>query len=306
MILSIDRIQTPEQQLGKFVRYQAHKELPLAIFIAISISVLFVAVHLFARVITSQMQVQTVSVDLTPIEGSFAEPPPLGVLNPEAQDAPTEVPKQQEVTPDPPLPDSNQKIEEVIQPALPEPVQETPPPAPTTPPPPKPEAEFIEPSPIIEKAPAPEPRPEPAQEPPPPRNEAQPQEDIKKAVPPPLPKPKPSPNTAVKPAKSALPQTPSTPGSPAGVKGGRGGTHGDFVATPHPVYDTIAQQRGYQGTGEVLIIYQNGAIAAVTMKQSTGVSYLDSRTTSWVKARYRVKPGASGQATFKITWVLPR
>ncbi len=88
--------------------------------------------------------------------------------------------------------------------------------------------------------------------------------------------------------------------------GGRGGSRGDFIATPKPQYDATALQRHYQGSGDVLIVYANGAIVSVEMTRGTGVSYLDAKTTSHVKSNYRVKAGASGRATFSINWTLPR
>jgi len=165
-------------------------------------------------------------------------------------------------------------VEEVIpEPPKPEPIPE-----PEIAPVPPPVAEFVEPEP-----PKPEP-PKPV--------------ELKKAEPV---KPKVEKVASVAKAPAAPPI-----GSPSGVVGGRGGSHGDFLATPHPSYDAVAQQRGYQGQGEVLITYDNGSILSVQMLQSTGVPYRDNRTTYWVKTKYRVKAGVSGKAKFNITWALPR
>jgi outer membrane biosynthesis protein TonB len=152
-----------------------------------------------------------------------------------------------------------------------------------TPPPPVEKPEFVKPEPVPTPPPA-LPKPRVA------------------AVHPPQPRP-PAPHPA-RPAPA--PVSSGVRGTPSGVAGGRGGSKGDFIATPHPEYDNVATQRHYQGQGEVLISYANGELTSVEMSQTTGVSYLDSRTISWVRSRYRVKPGVSGRATFHIAWVLPR
>ncbi|HEY5895814.1 MAG TPA: hypothetical protein VIT91_21550 [Chthoniobacterales bacterium] len=180
----------------------------------------------------------------------------------------------------PPLGESDAPKEEL--PPQPEP---TPPPAepdPTPPPPPveKPEFELPEP------APTPAATPKPVQE---------------------KPKPKPEkPKIAPKPTTAPAASTAVKKGVPNGKVGGRGGSKGDFLATPRPQYDGVSLLRRYQGVGEVLIAYENGRITSVVMARSTGVSYLDSRTTTWVKNRYKVKPGVSGRATFSISWTLPK
>lgn len=83
---------------------------------------------------------------------------------------------------------------------------------------------------------------------------------------------------------------------------GRGGSRGDFISTPHPEYDSTSLERRYQGIGTALIIYSEGRILSVEMSQSTGVPYLDSRTTVWIKTYWKVKPGVSGRAILPITW----
>ena len=169
-------------------------------------------------------------------------------------------------------------------------------------PPPKSEAPP-EPTPPPEPEATPEPPPEPPPEekpefvkpeptPPPPKPRV-----IAPRPPPPAPHP-PAPVNKVAP----LPVRGLTIGAPAA----RGGGRGDFIATPKPQYDITALQRHYQGSGDVLITYQNGSIVSVEMTRSTGVAYLDSKTTSHVKSNYRVKPGASGKGSFSIKWELPR
>lgn len=174
-----------------------------------------------------------------------------------------------------------------------------------------------EPTPQAEPEPTPEPEPEPTPEPPPPEEKP---EFIKPEIVPTPPPPKPKPAVTRPPQPSPRPLTPPAPatqpraaGSPgvtrgtaSGVAGGRGGSKGDFLSTPKPQYDLTALQRHYQGSGEVLITYSGGSIVSVSMTRSTGVPYLDSKTTAHVKSNYRVKPGASGKATFNITWNLPR
>lgn len=164
-------------------------------------------------------------------------------------------------------------------PPQPEPIP-PPPDAESTPPPPleKPEFELPE--------PAPTPRPKPLQEKPGSRPERT---------------PSPKHTAAPAHAKPAAPR-----GVPNGKTASRGGSKGDFTATPHPKYDGVSLARRYHGVGEVLITYENGRISAVKMSRSTGVSYLDSRTTTWVRSRYKLKPGVSGKAKFTISWILPK
>ena len=181
-------------------------------------------------------------------------------------------------------------------------------------PPPKGDAAApVEPTP----APTPEATPEPTPEPTPPPPVEKPEFVKPEPVPTPPPKPKAVAARPPEPPRASRPPTPPRPvaaapapaavrGTSSGVVGGRGGSKGDFTATPHPQYDLTATQRHYQGSGSVLITYSNGAIVSVEMSQSTGVSYLDSKTVSWVKSMYRVKPGVSGRASFNIAWTLPR
>ena len=93
-------------------------------------------------------------------------------------------------------------------------------------------------------------------------------------------------------------------GSPGGVAGGRGGGRGDFISTPSPQYDATAKERRYQGRGMFLIQYENGSITSVSTIESTGVPYLDARTITHVKLRYRVKAGVSGAVRLPIVWQL--
>jgi protein TonB len=95
-----------------------------------------------------------------------------------------------------------------------------------------------------------------------------------------------------------------TRGSPGGQAGSHGGSRGDFISTPQPQYDEVARQRGYQGRTVVIIHYTGGAIVAVSVEQSSGIPYLDARTTSWISSRWRVKPGASGNIPQTVTWQL--
>jgi outer membrane biosynthesis protein TonB len=286
-----------------FVPYAAPKEPPFVLFLALSLFVLCGSTEFLARVITVEKPVKTLSVELAAIDGAVNEPPPLGEPNPstdlpkaEAPAQPEEVQKQPETVPEQEIPAPVEKVEETPTQTIPEPISERLP-EPITellPPPPPAPPEFVAPTPV------PEPTATPLPSPPPPKPEV-----LKKPALPKIVKPAPKAVSAENSIAQTAPTSQPPAGSPVGVAGGRGGSHGDFVATPHPAYDTIAQQRGYEGVGDVLITYQDGAITAVTMTKSTGVSYLDTRTTIWVKTRYRVKPGTSGQAAFKITWVLP-
>lgn len=162
--------------------------------------------------------------------------------------------------------------------------------------------------------PVPEPTPEATPEPTPPPPVEKPEFIKPEPVPAPQPLP-PKPKVAeVHPSQLrpsaphpaiASPASVAVHGTPSGVAGGRGGSKGDFIATPKPQYDLVALQRHYQGSGDVLITYANGAIVSVEMTRSTGNSYLDAKTTSHVRNNYRVKPGVSGKAKFSIYWTLP-
>lgn len=171
-------------------------------------------------------------------------------------------------------------------------------------PPPPPAEPTPEPTPEPEATPEPTPAPPPEEKP----EFAKPEPEVK-----PTPTPPPKPKAARPPQPSPRPPAPVNAPAPAPVRtvaaappAAKTGGRGDFVATPKPQYDVTALQRHYQGSGDVLITYANGSIVSVEMTRSTGVSYLDSKTTSHVKSNYRVKAGASGKARFSINWVLPR
>jgi outer membrane biosynthesis protein TonB len=176
--------------------------------------------------------------------------------------------------PPPGEPSASPAAKPVSTPApTPQPTPEpTPEPTPT-PPPPAATPEFVKPEPSVQPRPSPKPRPRSRA----PRHEA---------------------TTAPGPTQSAQ----TGRGSPTGKTGGAGGSKGDFIATPHPEYDSTALERRYQGSGAALITYANGQIIAAEMTRSTGVPYLDSRTTAWIKRYWKVKPGVSGRAILPISW----
>lgn len=189
----------------------------------------------------------------------------------------------------PPLGEPDAPLEPVVEPE-PEPV------------PAEPEPVLPEPEPVplpVEPEPAlPQPDPEPVKESPP---------EPAKPAPPPVKETPPAPAPKInKPAEKKPAKAPATRGVPTGVPGGRGGSKGDFIATPTIQYDRVSLARRYEGSGEVVITYNNGRIVDVAMSKSTGVSYLDTRTTTWVKRNYRVKSGVSGKAKFNIAWRLPK
>lgn len=160
----------------------------------------------------------------------------------------------------------------------------------------------------------PEPTPEPTPPPEPEKPEfVKPEEDMTPAPTPaatpattPAPrKAPPKPSAAPRPVKTTGIGTPgATRGVPTGVVGGRGGSRSDFIAMPRAEYDYTAIQRKYQGSATLRITYSNGHIDLVEVSSSTGVPYLDSRSVSWVKGNWKVKPGSSGKVTLPITWQL--
>jgi outer membrane biosynthesis protein TonB len=211
-----------------------------------------------------------IEVDLG-IDGIENEPPPLGEPDAGAGEV------------------IEQPVSEPEQPPM---IEEVPPPAPEPEPapeiaPPQPVPEFV-----IPTEPEPEPKPKPAPKPvakTETRPKAPPEREAK-------------PGTAVQAGSGLTGARAGVRGSPGGQPGGRGGGRGDFVSTPSPQYDATARQRGYQGRGTFIIRYENGRILSVAAAKSTGVSYLDARTITWIKTRWRVKSGTSGTASLPITW----
>jgi outer membrane biosynthesis protein TonB len=249
-------------------QYRVPKESSLTWFVAASL-VFFAGALLLSNLIPRTELPPMIEVDLG-FEGVENEPPPLG--EPDAGGG--------DVQPEPPREPEKPEMQQPEPPA-PEPIPEEP---------------------VVEQPPAPEPTPsfvvpEEVTPPPPPKPVAA--KSIRPSKPAPL-RPQ-----ASAPAGSGIAGAKTgVRGSPVGQPGGRGGSRGDFISTPHPQYDATSRQRGYQGRGVFLISYQNGRIVSVTTQQSTGVSYLDARTIAWVKSRFRVKSGVSGEVRFPITWQL--
>ncbi|MGC3989897.1 MAG: hypothetical protein QM796_09515 [Chthoniobacteraceae bacterium] len=86
------------------------------------------------------------------------------------------------------------------------------------------------------------------------------------------------------------------------AKGAEASAFTDFTAMPPPEYDHVALQNHYQGRGVFQIDYKNGAITEVTLVKSTGNSFLDIRSISWIKTHFRLKQGVSGAALLPLTW----
>jgi protein TonB len=258
-----------------FHSYWLPREQPFAIFLFLS-TALFAASVGFALLLPAREKLPPlIEVDLG-VEGIENEPPPLGEPDAGVGEVAPEVPAPEEPPAAPPEPEPTPEPE-------PEPeIQEETPPTP-----PQPEFTVPEEKPVAVATPKPKPKAKIAAKPAgPPKAET-----VQRTTP------------AGGPAGSgATTGNAGVRGSPTGVAGGRGGGRGDFVSTPHPQYDATAKQRGYEGRGTFLITYSNGRITSVSVHQSTGVGYLDSRTISWIKSRWRVKSGASGSGRLPITW----
>lgn len=177
------------------------------------------------------------------------------------------------------------------------PVPEPPPPAPTPEPLPAKPAEFVVPEPA---APAPMATPSPT-----PAPRATPRPLAKPAVAERRAEPRPAEPTAVRATPgSARPPISGGGGSPTVGQRAGAGNRSDFIRTPQPEYDATARQRNYQGRGVFTIRYANGGITSVAVAQSTGIPYLDARTTAWIQSRWRVKGGSSGAVSLPVRWQL--
>ncbi len=261
--------------------YWLPRDQPFTVFLLLSV-VLFAASAGLAFLIPPETKLPPmIEVDLG-VDGVEIEPPPLGEPDAglgELKPAPEEI----EVTPAPlepvPAPDPAEPVPEMLEEVAP-PIQ--------------PEPEFT----VPEEKPIPKAAP---------KAKAQPKSTAK-----PVQAPRTvetgrvaaaAPNGAPVGSGETTGRT-GIRGSPTGTAGGRGGGRGDFTSTPHPQYDPTARQRAYEGRGIFLIVYSGGRIVSVSTQQSTGVPYLDARTISWIKSRWRVKSGVSGSGRLPITWRL--
>jgi len=253
-------------------RYGVPSDFSIWIYLPLSLAFFGFTPFVIARLLPPQEEeVKQMTIEFSDVEGVENEPPPLGL-----PDAPAEA----------------------VAPAIPE--------EPVAPPEPEPEPEPEVPPTLPEPAPVPGPEPveqalpEPPKPTPPPIKEKPQSKPKAEAKPKPLSAPKPKTGPASVPTADAPPR-----GVSNGSDGGRGGSRGDFIAAPPLQYDRISLARRYTGRGEVTITYSDGKITNVAMSRSTGVSYLDSYTTTTVKRSYKVKKGVSGKAKFNINYSLP-
>jgi TonB family protein len=106
--------------------------------------------------------------------------------------------------------------------------------------------------------------------------------------------------------QSGAASNPGTRGVATGVAGGRGGQRGGFSARPNPPYDSVMLARRYQGSGKARITVANGKILSVSIVQSSGISYLDSKAAAWIRSRWKPAPGTEGTFTVPFIFRLAR
>jgi TonB family protein len=64
--------------------------------------------------------------------------------------------------------------------------------------------------------------------------------------------------------------------------------------------------RRYEGSGKARIIVSNGTIVSVSVVQSSGISYLDSKAATWIRSRWKPAPGTQGTFTLPFVFRLAR
>ncbi|MGC3988925.1 MAG: hypothetical protein QM796_04415 [Chthoniobacteraceae bacterium] len=204
-------------------QYPVEPERPLWVFVLVSLLIFSAAVALSALfqppALPPVMEVDIAAVDAL-------DKPPLA--EPDAGASPTPAPTPQ------PTP------EETPQPT-PEP---TPPPTPEPTPQQTPDFEKPEPTPTPTPPPKPTPTPHP----------------VVKTTAKPVKNPKPAKPAAQQQASNTASNNPNAKVGPKGVSngkaGGKGGGKGDLIFAPKPLYDHLAWERHYQGSGVYVIQYQ--------------------------------------------------
>jgi protein TonB len=256
------------------VDFTPRGEVPFWVFLLVSMTV-FAGGTLLGIYWKPADSPAVIEINLDYIEGVENEPPPLGTPDAGGPAAPEEAPKPPEPEPPPP----------------PEPEPPPPPPEPVPAPPVQPEFPKPEEKPATPVPSTPRPKaasPKPAGSP-------------KPVV---VPNPKTAPGGTGTGESDDPNAKPGPRGVPDGVAGGRGGQKGGFIARPDPPYDNLMLTRKYQGTGRATLTVSGGRIVSVSLSQSTGNSYLDSKALAWIRARWKPAPGAEGTFTFPVVFRL--